>query len=70
MPNEISSNAIVDFEEFERFISIMIGKNCHLSHQTTLRVVKRVSRIGYLVIGDNVYIGPGAKVIGDVHVGK
>lgn len=48
----------------------MIGKNCNLSHQVTLGVVRRGTRMGYPVIGDNVYIGPGAKVIGNVHVGN
>ncbi|MFC2064935.1 serine O-acetyltransferase [Chloroflexota bacterium] len=30
----------------------------------------RGEREGYPVIGDNVYIGPGAKIIGKVHVGN
>lgn len=48
----------------------VIGKNCNLSHQVTVGVSRRGSRRGYPVIGDNVYIGPGAKVIGNVHVGN
>jgi serine O-acetyltransferase len=27
-------------------------------------------RKGYPVIGDNVYIGPGAKIVGNVHIGN
>jgi len=48
----------------------VIGKNCNLSHQITLGVANRGVRKGYPMIGDNVYIGPGAKVIGNVHVGN
>jgi serine O-acetyltransferase len=47
-----------------------IGRNCNLSHQVTLGVVNRGQRKGYPVIGDNVYIGPGAKVIGKVQIGN
>jgi len=50
--------------------SVVIGKNCNISHQVTLGVVNRGDRKGCPVIGDNVYIGPGAKVIGNVHVGN
>ena len=48
----------------------VIGRNCNFSHQVTLGVANRGSRRGYPVIGDNVYIGPGAKVIGNVNVGN
>jgi serine O-acetyltransferase len=48
----------------------IIGKNCNISQQVTLGVANRGERKGYPVIGDNVYIGPGAKVIGKVHVGN
>jgi len=48
----------------------VIGRNCNISHQTTLGVANRGSRKGYPIIGDNVYIGPGAKVIGKVQVGN
>jgi serine O-acetyltransferase len=47
-----------------------IGKNFNLSHQVTLGVANRGPRKGYPVIGDNVYIGPGAKVIGHVCIGN
>ena len=48
----------------------IIGKNCNISHQVTLGVANRGSRKGYPVIGDNVYVGPGAKIIGNVHIGN
>jgi len=49
---------------------VIIGKNCNISHQVTLGVANRGQRKGYPVIGDNVYIGPGAKVFGSVCVGN
>lgn len=48
----------------------IIGKNCNLSHQVTLGVTRRGARKGSPIIGDNVYIGPGAKVIGKIRVGN
>ena len=47
----------------------VIGRNCNISHQVTLGVSRRGERQGCPVIGDNVYIGPGAKIIGRVVVG-
>lgn len=43
-----------------------IGKNCYLSHQVTIGR----SRGGAPTIGDNVYIGPGAKIFGNIKVGN
>ena len=42
-----------------------IGRNVTISHQVTIGR----SRGGAPVIGDNVYIGPGAKIFGDIKVG-
>ena len=47
-----------------------IGKNCNLSPGVTLGKTNRGINAGYPIIGDNVYIGPGAKVIGGVIVGS
>jgi serine O-acetyltransferase len=47
-----------------------IGKNCNLSQGVTVGKTNRGKNKGYPVIGDNVYIGPGAKVIGAVKVGN
>ena len=44
----------------------IIGKNCYLSHQVTIGR----SRGGAPIIGDNVYIGPGAKIFGAIHIGN
>lgn len=49
---------------------VIIGANCNLSHQVTLGVANRGPRKGNPIIGDNVYIGPGAKVIGNICIGN
>ncbi len=43
-----------------------IGKNCHISHQVTIGR----SLNGVPTIGDDVYIGPGAKLFGDIKIGN
>jgi len=47
----------------------VIGKNCNISHGVTLGKGNRRKNKGYPVLGDNVYIGPGAKIIGAVKIG-
>jgi serine O-acetyltransferase len=47
-----------------------IGKNCNLSQGVTLGNANRGKNKGYPTIGDNVYIGPGAKLVGNVKVGN
>ncbi len=47
-----------------------IGKNCNLNHVVTIAQTNRGKRKGVPTIGDNVYIGPGAKIIGRVTVGN
>lgn len=46
-----------------------IGRNCNISQGVTLGRANRGKRAGAPVIGDGVYIGPGAKVVGAVTVG-
>jgi serine O-acetyltransferase len=46
-----------------------IGRNCNLSHNVTIGANKG-RRAGVPSIGDDVYIGPGAVVIGNVSVGN
>ena len=48
----------------------VIGKNCNLSQQVTLGKANRGEKKGYPVIGDNVYIGPGAKIVGKIKIGN
>jgi serine O-acetyltransferase len=47
----------------------VIGRNCNISQGVTVGTANRGERAGNPVIGDNVYLGPGAKVIGAIRVG-
>ncbi|WP_448619344.1 serine O-acetyltransferase [Geodermatophilus sp. URMC 65] len=47
----------------------VIGRNCNISQQVTLGQANRGRRKGYPVVGDDVYLGPGAKVVGAVRIG-
>ena len=44
----------------------VIGKNCTILHGVTIGIGSN----GIPTIGDNVYIGCGATIIGDVHIGN
>ena len=46
-----------------------IGDNCNISQGVTLGQQNRGARAGCPVIGNNVYIAPGAKIIGRLQVG-
>ena len=48
---------------------VVIGDNCNISQGVTLGQQNRGARAGCPVIGNNVYIAPGAKIIGRVQVG-
>jgi len=47
----------------------VIGANCNLSHQVTIGIANRGERMGCPVVGDRVYIGPGAKIFGGITIG-
>jgi serine O-acetyltransferase len=47
----------------------VIGKNCHLSQNVTIGQLNRGEKKGSPLIGDNVYIAPGAVVIGNIKIG-
>ena len=49
---------------------VKIGNNCNISQGVTLGVTNRGAKKGCPTIGDNVYIAPGAKVIGNIVVGN
>lgn len=49
---------------------VTFGRNCNISQGVTIGVSGRGEKRGCPVIGDNVYIGPGAKIIGPVRVGN
>ena len=48
----------------------IIGKNCNISQGVTLGQANRGKNKGYPVLGDNIYIGPGAKIVGAVKIGS
>lgn len=47
-----------------------IGRNCNLSHDVTIGQTNRGIRRGCPSIGNNVYIAPGAKIIGRIVIGN
>lgn len=49
---------------------VRIGNNCCLGHEVTLGHVSRGPTRGVPEIGDQVYLGPGAKILGKVRVGN
>ena len=50
--------------------NVIIGDNCNISHNVTLGGAQRGKRKGTPIIGHHVYIGPGAKLIGKIHIGN
>lgn len=46
-----------------------IGANCNLSQNVTIGGANRGPRAGVATLGDSVYIGPGAVLVGRVDVG-
>jgi serine O-acetyltransferase len=49
--------------------AVAIGNNCNLSQGVTLGRINRGDRAGCPTIGDDVYIGPGAKILGRISIG-
>ena len=59
---------------FNHFGSIFIGastigENCNFAHEVTVGIAGRGSKRGRPVLGDRVFVGPGAKILGLVNVG-
>jgi serine O-acetyltransferase len=48
----------------------VIGKNLRISQQVTIGVSGEGEKRGCPVIGDDVYIGPGAKIFGKITIGN
>jgi len=48
----------------------IIGKNCNISQNVTIGFSSRGDKKGFPVIKDNVYIGPGAVIIGNITIGN
>lgn len=47
----------------------VIGQNCTIFHQVTIGI-DEIKNDGAPIIGDNVFIGAGAKIIGNVCIGN
>lgn len=48
----------------------VMGRNCGISQNVTIGVAGQGDRAGAPVIGDDVYIAPGARVFGKIRVGS
>lgn len=48
----------------------VIGSNCYLSHNVLIGKVHAGKRAGVPTIGDDVFIGTGAVLLGNIHVGN
>ena len=48
----------------------VIGNNCNISQQVTIGLSGQGEKRGAPIIGNNVYIGAGAKVFGKIRVGN
>jgi len=48
----------------------IIGSNCNISHGVTIGETYRGNSKGTPVIGNQVFLGPGAKVLGNIHIGN
>jgi serine O-acetyltransferase len=50
--------------------AVSIGANCNLSHNVTLGWAGQEGQKGAPQLGDNVFLGPGAVVLGKIKVGS
>lgn len=48
----------------------IIGKNCNIAQGVTIGQQNRGKNEGYPVIGDEVWIGPNAVIVGKINIGK
>lgn len=49
---------------------IKMGKNCNVAHTVTIGRAKKDGKIGHATIEDNVWIGTGSVLVGDIHIGN
>jgi serine O-acetyltransferase len=47
---------------------VVLGRDCNLSQGVTLGLAEKGGRWGVPTLGDRVYIAPGAKVVGPIHL--
>lgn len=48
----------------------IIGEHCSISHQVTVGIGSRGSKRGVPIVGNRVFIGPGAKLFGSLSIGN
>ena len=48
----------------------IIGVNCNISHGVTIGISNRGKKMGVPIIGNYVYIAPGAKIFGGIKIGN
>lgn len=49
---------------------VTIGENCNINHAVTIGRSYRFGKVGRPSIDDNVWVGTGAVVVGDIKIGK
>lgn len=49
---------------------VEIGNNVNISQGVTIGLLNRGKRMGTPIIGNEVYIGPGAKILGNIIIGN
>jgi serine O-acetyltransferase len=50
--------------------NVIIGEHCNIGHGSTIGIAGRGEKKGTPVIGNYVYIAPGAKVVGKIKIGN
>ncbi len=48
----------------------VLGDNCNLSNQVIIGFGRKSGISGYPVLGDRVFVGPGAKIFGPIRIGN
>ena len=48
----------------------VIGSNCNISQDITIGIAGTGAKRGVPIIGNNVYVGPGARIFGKIRVGN
>ena len=51
-------------------MGVKIGRHCNLSQGVTLGIAGRGDKMGCPELGDRVYVGPNAVLIGKIHIGN
>lgn len=49
---------------------VIIGNNCNIAHGVTIGVTRRGPRAGVPQIGNEVWIGTGATIVGKIYIGN